>query len=55
MESAWHTFHFTSTYRAVLRNELRDILEQAGFTNVRWLLRSESHFYQPIFVANRNC
>lgn len=35
IESAWHTFHFTSTYRAVLRSELRDILEQAGFTNVR--------------------
>ena len=54
-ESAWHTFHFTSTYRAVLRSELRDILEQAGFTNVRWLLPSDSGFYQPIFVANRNC
>ena len=55
IESAWHTFHFTSTYRAVLRGELSDILEQAGFTNVRWLLPSDSNFYQPIFIANRNC
>jgi hypothetical protein len=53
-ESAWHTCHFTSTYRAVLRSELRDILEQAGFTNVRWLLPSDSDFYQPIFIASRN-
>jgi len=54
-ESAWQTFHFTSTYRAVLRSELQHILEQAGFTSVRWLSPSESGFYQPIFVAHRNC
>jgi SAM-dependent methyltransferase len=54
-ESAWQTFHFTSTYRAVLRSELQHILEQAGFTDVRWLSPSDSDFYQPIFVAHRNC
>jgi glycine/sarcosine N-methyltransferase len=53
--SEWHTFHFTSTYRAVLRTELRDILIRAGFTNVRWLLPADSGFYQPIFIAQRNC
>lgn len=53
-ESAWHTVHFTSTYRAVLRNELRDILLQAGFASVRWLLPPESGFYQPIFIAQRD-
>lgn len=52
-QSEWHTFHFTSTYRAVLRSELGDILLQAGFSKVRWLLPSESGFYQPIFVAQR--
>jgi glycine/sarcosine N-methyltransferase len=54
-ESASQTFHFTSIYRAVLRSELGHILEQAGFTNVRWLSPSESGFYQPIFIAQRNC
>jgi glycine/sarcosine N-methyltransferase len=53
-ESAWQTFHFTSTYRAVLRSELRDILQQAGFTDVRWLLPSDTGFYQPIFVTSRS-
>lgn len=53
-ESDWRTFHCTSTYRAVLRAELQQILEHAGFTNVRWLLPSESGFYQPIFIAHRN-
>jgi glycine/sarcosine N-methyltransferase len=53
-QSEWHTFHFTSTYRAVLRSELGDILIQAGFSDVRWLSPSESGFYQPIFIAHRN-
>jgi SAM-dependent methyltransferase len=53
-ESAWQTFHFTSTYRAVLRSELRHILERAGFINIRWLAPSDSGFYQPIFIAYRS-
>ena len=53
-ESAWQTFHFTSTYRAVLRSELQGILEEAGFTNIRWLSPSDSGFYQPIFIAHCN-
>jgi glycine/sarcosine N-methyltransferase len=54
-ESASQTFYFTSTYRAVLRSELGHILENAGFAHVRWLSPSESGFYQPIFIAHRNC
>jgi glycine/sarcosine N-methyltransferase len=54
-QSAWQTFHFTSTYRAVLRSELQRILEEAGFINIRWLSPSDSGFYQLIFIANRNC
>jgi glycine/sarcosine N-methyltransferase len=54
-QSGWHTFHFTSTYRAVLRRELGEILIRAGFTNVRWLLPSDIGFYQPIFIAHRTC
>jgi SAM-dependent methyltransferase len=52
-DSAWQTFHFTSTYRAVLRRELQQILEDAGFVGVRWLLPADSGFYQPIFAAKR--
>ena len=54
-ESAWQTLHFTSTYRAVLRSELQRILEEAGFMNIGWLSPSDSGFYQPIFIAHRNC
>lgn len=52
-ESGWHTFHFTATYRAVLRSELSEVLGQAGFANVRWLMPSDSGFYQPMFIATR--
>jgi glycine/sarcosine N-methyltransferase len=54
VESAWQTFHFTSTYRAVLRSELQRILEKAGFVNIQWLSPSDSGFYQPIFIAHRS-
>jgi len=53
VQAGWQTFHFTSIYRAVLRNELRDILIQAGFENVAWRSPSESGFYQPICIAQR--
>lgn len=53
-ESEWQTFHFTSTYRAVLRRELQRILEATGFINIRWVWPSDSGFYQPIFIARRN-
>jgi len=52
-QSQWRTFHFTSTYRGVLRSELGNILTKAGFRKVRWLLPHESGFYQPIFIAQR--
>jgi glycine/sarcosine N-methyltransferase len=52
-QSEWHTFHFTSTYRAILRNELGDILTEAGFRKVRWLLPFETTFYQPLFIAQQ--
>lgn len=47
----WKTFHTTATYRAVLRDELAAVLRQTGFINARWLLPSESGFYQPIVLA----
>jgi glycine/sarcosine N-methyltransferase len=49
--NGWQTFHSTAGYRAIKRNKLTNALNQAGFTNVRWLLPNESGFYQPILVA----
>jgi glycine/sarcosine N-methyltransferase len=47
----WTTFHTAATYRAVLRDELADVLRQAGFNDVRWLLPVESGFFQPLILA----
>lgn len=52
-DSGWVTRHFTTTYRAVLRAELSEILKEAGFKNIRWLLPLSIGFYQPLFVAER--
>lgn len=47
----WQTFHTTAVYRALLRQELSEALNKAGFTKIRWLLPVESGFYQPVVLA----
>lgn len=49
--SGWECLHSASTYRALLREELTAVLAGAGFGRIRWLLPSESGFYQPIVLA----
>jgi glycine/sarcosine N-methyltransferase len=49
--SGWQTQHATSTYRALLRDELTNILERAGFMRVRWMSPAETGFYQPLVLA----
>lgn len=50
-DQGWETRHFVSEYRCLLRDELSDVLEDAGFETVHWLMPSESGFYQPIVLA----
>jgi glycine/sarcosine N-methyltransferase len=47
----WTTHHFASEYRCILRRELSDELESAGYTDVQWFMPDESGYYQPIVVA----
>jgi glycine/sarcosine N-methyltransferase len=47
----WKTHHFVSEYRCLLRDELTAVLKCAGFGEVRWLMPSESRFYQSIVLA----
>ena len=47
----WEAQYYASNYRAVLRDELTNVLEGAGFTSGRWLLPVESGLYQPILVT----
>lgn len=48
---AWTTRHFVSEYRCILRSELSNELESAGFKDVRWLMPGQSGYYQPIVLA----
>jgi SAM-dependent methyltransferase len=47
----WESHHYTSVYRAVLRDELTSIVEAAGFASSNWMRPSDSGFYQPLLVA----
>lgn len=49
--SGWSNYHGAAVYRAVLREELTEILAKSGFADIRWLLPNESGFYQPVVVA----
>jgi glycine/sarcosine N-methyltransferase len=48
---AWTTHRFVSEYRCILREELSNELESAGFNDVRWVMPDESGYYQPIVLA----
>jgi SAM-dependent methyltransferase len=47
----WQTHHQATTYRALRRAELSEIVEQAGFRDVAWRLPDETGYYQPILTA----
>ena len=44
---------FCCEYRAVLRQELTDLLKKGGCSTVKWIFPEESGFYQPIVVARK--
>jgi glycine/sarcosine N-methyltransferase len=50
-DQQWRSYHFVSTYRCLLREELSTVLRAAGFGDIRWLMSSESGWYQPIILA----
>ena len=40
----WHVAHYATPYRALLRQELDEILESSGFSKIRWHMPSESGY-----------
>lgn len=53
IDDAWHTTERATRYRALRRAELSAAWEDAGLTDVRWLLPAASGYYQPIILAAR--
>lgn len=47
----WQTVLHDARYRAVLRDELRDVLKEAGFSDIGWKTPAESGYFQPIVAA----
>jgi glycine/sarcosine N-methyltransferase len=47
----WQTVLHDARYRAVLRDELRDVLKEAGFSDIGWKTPAESGYFQPIVTA----
>jgi SAM-dependent methyltransferase len=43
--------HYTTTYRALLRAELDEALETAGFANPEWRMPAATGYYQPIVIC----
>ena len=51
IDGAWETKSFRTRYRAWRQSELTTLMNEAGFTEIRWLNPEESGYYQPIAVA----
>ena len=49
----WSVSQYTTQYRTLLRSELTYALDLAGFSDIHWLMPSESGYYQPIVIAYR--
>jgi glycine/sarcosine N-methyltransferase len=47
----WQTVHYDARYRAVLGDELCDVLKEAGLSDIGWKRPAESGYYQPIVTA----
>jgi len=50
-DEGWKALHFVSEYRCLLRDELSMSLAEGGLHEIRWLMPSESGFYQPLVLA----
>lgn len=49
----WETVNNTAYYRAITRDEITRLLEEAGFSDVIWLMPEETGYHQPIVIANK--
>lgn len=53
LEGRWHTDHFATDYRALLRGELTAALATIGLAAVHWHEPEDSGYYQPIVTARK--
>ena len=51
LNGEWECDHYASNYRAVTREDVTTLLVREGLADVRWLMPSQTCFYQPIVVC----
>ena len=51
VEGAWQTTTYETTYRALLRAELTEILAAAGYVDIQWHMPQDTGYYQPVVTA----
>lgn len=51
LEDNWTTTKWSTLYRAITRQELKEVLEVNGFAEVTWHMPGQSGYYQPIVTA----
>lgn len=49
----WKTEVKKTSYRALLRDELSEIMRTVGFFDIKWHMPAESGYYQPIVTARK--
>jgi glycine/sarcosine N-methyltransferase len=49
----WRTSHYTTWYRALLRQEVDEALCRAGLTDIRWHMPADSGYHQPLVTARK--
>lgn len=49
----WSTTCRSTLYRAITKQELKTLLERAGFSKVSWHMPEETGYYQPIITAHK--
>ncbi len=53
-DGQWLTQVNKTVYRALLRSELSEALEAAGFRDIKWHMPPDSGYYQPIVTARKH-
>lgn len=52
-EGNWRVSNSSTTYRALRRSELSELMEKSGYKNIKWLEPEQTGYYQPIVTASK--
>ncbi len=52
-QQGWKTHHAAAVYHCVQRDEITNMLQDAGFCELRWRMPEESLYYQPIVIVRK--